>query len=88
MDHGVSVGPIEGLADMSDTIDNVAKGGADAVLVHAGIAQTVDNQGMGLILHLSGATRLTREPNWKSQLSTVRLALRLGADAVSVHITM
>src|SRR5207244_8912623 len=71
-----------------DTIDNVAKGGADAVLVHAGIAQTVDNQGMGLILHLSGATRLTREPNWKTQLSTVRLALRLGADAVSVHINV
>jgi len=88
MDHGVSVGPIEGLADMSETIDNVAKGGADAVLVHAGIAKTVDNQGMGLILHLSGATRLTREPNWKTQLSTVKSALRLGADAVSVHINV
>jgi len=88
MDHGVSVGPIEGLADMSETIDSVAKGGADAVLVHAGIAKTVDNHGMGLILHLSGATRLTREPNWKTQLSTVKLALRLGADAVSVHINV
>jgi fructose-bisphosphate aldolase/2-amino-3,7-dideoxy-D-threo-hept-6-ulosonate synthase len=88
MDHGVSVGPIEGLANMSETIDNVAEGGADAVLVHAGIAKTVDTQGMGLILHLSGATRLTREPNWKTQLSTVKLALRLGADAVSVHINV
>ncbi|TMI59463.1 fructose-bisphosphate aldolase [Candidatus Bathyarchaeota archaeon] len=88
MDHGVSVGPIEGLRDMDTTIDNVAKGGADAVLVHAGIAKTVDNQEMGLILHLSGATRLTREPNWKTQLSTVKLAVRLGADAVSVHINV
>src|SRR2546426_2215870 len=88
MDHGVSVGPIEGLRDMETTVDNVAKGGADAVLVHAGIAKTVDNQGMGLILHLSGATRLTREPNWKTQLSSVKLALRLGADAVSVHINV
>jgi fructose-bisphosphate aldolase / 2-amino-3,7-dideoxy-D-threo-hept-6-ulosonate synthase len=88
MDHGVSVGPIEGLSDMTQTIDNVAKGGADAVLVHAGIAKTVDNRGMGLILHLSGATRLTREPNWKTQLSSVNLAIRLGADAVSVHINV
>jgi predicted phospho-2-dehydro-3-deoxyheptonate aldolase len=88
MDHGVAVGPIEGLTDMETTIDNVAKGGADAVLVHAGIAKTVDNQGIGLILHLSGATRLTREPNWKTQLSSVKLALRLGADAVSVHINV
>src|SRR5438094_5911336 len=73
---------------METTIDNVAKGGADAVLVHAGIAKTVDNQEMGLILHLSGATRLTREPNWKTQLSTVKQAARLGADAVSVHINV
>jgi len=88
MDHGVSVGPIEGLTDMDATIENVAKGGADAVLVHAGIAKTVDNQEMGLILHLSGATRLTKEPNWKTQISTVKLAIRLGADAVSVHINV
>ena len=88
MDHGVSVGPIDGLADVSETIDNVAKGGADAVLVHAGIAKTVDGHGMGLIVHLSGATRLTPEPNWKTQLSTVKLAIRLGADAVSVHINV
>ncbi|HEV2119643.1 MAG TPA: 2-amino-3,7-dideoxy-D-threo-hept-6-ulosonate synthase [Candidatus Bathyarchaeia archaeon] len=88
MDHGVSIGPIEGLADMNETIDNVAIGGADAVLVHAGIAKTVDTQGTGLILHLSGATRLTREPNWKVQVSSVKLAVRLGADAVSVHINV
>src|SRR5437867_11026715 len=86
MDHGVSVGPIEGLTNMETTIDNVAKAGADAVLVHAGIAKAVENQAMGVILHLSGATRLTREPNWKSQLSTVKQAARLGADAVSVHV--
>src|SRR2546425_10623099 len=43
---------------------------------------------MGLILHLSCATRLTREPNWKTQLSTVKLAVRLGADAESVHINV
>jgi len=88
MDHGVSVGPVEGLTDMGATIDSVAKGGADAVLVHAGIAKTVDNQAMGLILHLSGATRLTREPNWKTQLSSVKQAVRLGADAVSIHINV
>src|SRR5205823_10278289 len=36
MDHGLSVGPIEGLGDMRKTVSHVAKGGADAVLVHAG----------------------------------------------------
>jgi len=88
MDHGVSVGPIEGLGDMKKTVNHVAKGGADAVLVHAGIAKTVDTTELGLILHLSGATRLTNEPNWKSQVCTVKEAVRLGADAVSVHINV
>ncbi len=88
MDHGVAVGPIQGLGDMQETIDNVAKGGADSVLVHAGIAKTVNDHGMGLIVHLSGATRLTREPNWKAQLSSVKQAIRLGTDAVSVHINV
>ena len=88
MDHGVSVGPIEGLEDMRKTVNHVAKGGADAVLVHAGIAKTVDTTQLGLILHLSGATRLTNEPNWKTQVCTVKEAIRLGADAISVHINV
>ncbi|HZY46577.1 MAG TPA: 2-amino-3,7-dideoxy-D-threo-hept-6-ulosonate synthase [Candidatus Bathyarchaeia archaeon] len=88
MDHGVSVGPIEGLAAVDQTIENVAKGGADAILVHAGIAKTVDNGSMGLVIHLSGATRLTKEPDWKTQLTTVKQAVRLCADAVSVHINV
>lgn len=88
MDHGVSVGPIEGLEDMAQTIEHIAQGEADAVLVHAGIAKTVNTDEMGLILHLSGATRLTSEPNWKMQVTTVKDAVRLGADAVSVHINV
>lgn len=88
MDHGISVGPIHGLADISRTVSHLAKGQADAILVHAGIARTVDADEMGLILHLSGATRLTSDPHWKTQVSTVREAIRLGADAVSVHINV
>jgi fructose-bisphosphate aldolase / 2-amino-3,7-dideoxy-D-threo-hept-6-ulosonate synthase len=88
MDHGVSVGPIQGLNDMTDTIDKLVKGGTDAILVHAGIAKTVDNSDTGLVVHLSGATRLTGDPNWKTQLTSVQEAVRLGADAVSVHINV
>ena len=88
MDHGVPAGAIEGLADIRRTVNHVAKGGADAVLVHAGVAKTVDTTPMGLILHLSGATRLTINPNWKTQLCSVKEAVRLGADAVSVHINV
>src|SRR5690242_5046910 len=88
MDHGVSVGPIEGLGDIGKTVNHVTKAGADAVLVHAGPAKTVDTNKVGLIVHLSGATRLTTDPNWKTQVCTVKEAIRLGADAVSVHINV
>ena len=88
MDHGVSVGPIQGLDDASKTIDLVTEGGADAILVHAGIAKTLSNVETGLIIHLSGGTRLSLDPTWKAQLTTVRAAVRLGADAVSVQINV
>ncbi|MHC4157007.1 MAG: fructose-bisphosphate aldolase, partial [Planctomycetota bacterium] len=32
MDHGVTVGPVEGLADMRDTVGKVVAGGANAIL--------------------------------------------------------
>jgi fructose-bisphosphate aldolase / 2-amino-3,7-dideoxy-D-threo-hept-6-ulosonate synthase len=88
MDHGIPAGAIEGLADIRKTVNRVAQGGADAVLVHAGVAKTVDTIHLGLILHLSGATRLTTNPDWKTQLCSVKEAVRLGADAVSVHINV
>ena len=88
MDHGISVGPIPGLVDITRTVSHLARGQADAILVHTGIAKVVDADHMGLILHLSGATRLGSDPHWKTQVSTVREAVRLGADAVSVHINV
>lgn len=88
MDHGVSIGPIHGLEDMTRIVEDISHGEADAVLVHAGIAKTVDTKQLGLVLHLSGATRLSSDPQWKAQVSTIKEAIRLGADAVSVHINV
>lgn len=34
MDHGVALGPIPGLIDIARTVDQVANGGANAVLGH------------------------------------------------------
>ncbi|OYT41405.1 MAG: fructose-bisphosphate aldolase, partial [Candidatus Altiarchaeales archaeon ex4484_43] len=91
MDHGVSVGPIPGLEDMVKTISDVAEGGADAVLIHKGIVG-VGHRGygrdIGLIIHLSGGTILAPDPNAKVQVTTVKEAIRLGADAVSVHVNV
>ena len=37
MDHGVTVGPIKGLINMSKTVDLIADGGANAVVGHLGL---------------------------------------------------
>jgi fructose-bisphosphate aldolase/2-amino-3,7-dideoxy-D-threo-hept-6-ulosonate synthase len=88
MDHALSVGPIEGLRDVASTMAELARAKADSVLVHIGVARSVDNSGMGLIIHLSGSTRLNEEPNWKAQVSSVKDAIRVGADAVSVQVNV
>ncbi|QTA91824.1 2-amino-3,7-dideoxy-D-threo-hept-6-ulosonate synthase [Desulfonema magnum] len=91
MDHGVSVGPIKGLVDMSETVDMVAEGGANAVLGHIGLPRYGHRKygkDIGLILHLSASSTLSPRPNKKVLVNTVENALRMGADGVSIHINV
>ena len=91
MDHGVTVGPIEGLADMRETVSRVVAGGANAILMHKGIVRAGHRgagRDVGLIIHLSASTTLSPDPNAKELVCTVEDALKLGADAVSVHINL
>ena len=89
MDHGVTLGPVKGLTDMSDVIKRVGEGGATAVLVHKGIIHSLrEPPRIGMIMHLTGSTNLSLAPNRKVQVGSVEEAIRLGADAVSVHINI
>jgi fructose-bisphosphate aldolase/2-amino-3,7-dideoxy-D-threo-hept-6-ulosonate synthase len=91
MDHGITVGPIAGLEDMAKAVDSVVKGGADAVLLHKGIVGSGHRgygKDVGLIVHLSGSTSLGPDPNAKKLVTTVEQAVKMGADAVSVHVNV
>ncbi len=91
MDHGVTVGPIEGLADMRTTISKVVSGGANAILMHKGMVRAGHRgtgQDVGLIVHLSAGTALSPDPNAKELVCTVEEAIKLGADAVSIHVNI
>jgi predicted phospho-2-dehydro-3-deoxyheptonate aldolase len=88
MDHGITLGPVQGLENIQETIKLVVSGGADAVLVHKGIAKNVDTHNAGLIVHVSASTKLGSKPNLKVGVCTVEEAIRLGADAVSAHINI
>ena len=39
MDHGITVGAIDGLIDMPEAVNDMAEGGADAVLMHKGLVR-------------------------------------------------
>lgn len=91
MDHGVSVGPIDGLVDMRKAVSNIAEGGADAVLMHKGLVRCGHRAGgrdVGLIVHLSSSTSLAPSPNAKTLTATVEDAIKHGADGVSVHVNL
>jgi fructose-bisphosphate aldolase/2-amino-3,7-dideoxy-D-threo-hept-6-ulosonate synthase len=91
VDHGISEGPIRGIIDFSKTIELVAEGGADAVLMQKGMVSHGHRgygKDVGLIVHMSASTRLGPDPNNKVQVCTVEEALKMGADAVSVHINI
>lgn len=89
LDHGVSTGPIQGIEDIKSTISKVEKGGATTILIHKGLMRLIPlfNQ-TGIIIHLSASTNLGLTPNRKILTTNVKEAVRLGGDAVSVHINV
>jgi class I fructose-bisphosphate aldolase len=76
---------------MKKTISDVVRGGANAVLMHKGLVRCGHRQSgrdVGLAIHLSASTSLSPTPNHKVLVSGVEDAIRLGADAVSVHVNL
>ncbi len=91
LDHGLTVGPVAGLTDIRHTVARIAEGGADCVVMHKGAATEAGpslGRGLPFMLHLSGGTSLSPLANTKTLVATVEDALRLGADAVSVHVNL
>jgi fructose-bisphosphate aldolase/2-amino-3,7-dideoxy-D-threo-hept-6-ulosonate synthase len=90
MDHGITLGAVEGLVDIESTIDAVTRGGADAVLTQRGIASRVhpNTNGAGYIVHCNASTDIGPDQKDKRVTATVEDAVRVGADAVSLHINV
>ena len=90
MDHGVTIGPVDGLREFGSTVSEISSGGGDAVLMQKGNLQNVNEEDAadtGLIAHLNASTSMG-EPNNKVMVGTVKEALKRGADAISVHINI
>jgi 2-amino-4,5-dihydroxy-6-oxo-7-(phosphonooxy)heptanoate synthase len=91
LDHAVTDGPITESGSVGQLVARLADGGVDAVVLHKGAIRNLSQRSLtrtSLILHLSGSTRHAPDPDAKYLVATVEEALRLGADAVSVHVNL
>ncbi|GIF47590.1 2-amino-3,7-dideoxy-D-threo-hept-6-ulosonate synthase [Asanoa ferruginea] len=90
LDHSVTDGPLS--SDLLNSLlGELAGSGVDAVVLHKGSLRHVDHRWFGdmsLIVHLSASTRHAPDPDAKYLVADVEEALRLGADAVSVHVNL
>jgi len=89
VDHGVTKVE-QGLENVDELIRTV-EDYVDAVVLHKGLAKNskiLEEVEVGLIVHLSASTYLSRDPNDKRIISDIESALKLGADAVSVHVNI
>lgn len=92
MDHSVSDGPPELITRFAEVGSAVAQAGADALIMHKGrmaaLAADPTVRDCGLIVHLSASTVHGPDPDAKVLVGCAREAVRLGADAVSVHVNL
>ena len=90
MDHGITLGAVDGLVDLEGTVDAVTRGGADSVLTQRGVADRVhpNKNDAGYVVHLNGSTSIGPDENDKRPTSTVEDAIRAGADGVSFHVNV
>jgi 2-amino-4,5-dihydroxy-6-oxo-7-(phosphooxy)heptanoate synthase len=91
LDHSVTNGPITRNGQLSGLVGLLAGNGVDAVVLHKGALRHIDVRwfrSLSLIVHLSASTRRAPDPDAKYLVSSVEEALRLGAQAVSVHVNV
>lgn len=89
LDHGISSGPLKGIENINKFINQTESSGLTCFLVNKGIFKSLSQPTkIGLIAHMSAATSLGPDPNNKVLMGSVKEAIRLGADAVSLHINI
>jgi 2-amino-4,5-dihydroxy-6-oxo-7-(phosphonooxy)heptanoate synthase len=91
LDHSVTDGPITGGRSLNHLIGRLAASDVDAVVLHKGSLRYVDPglfEHLSLMVHLSASTVRAPDPDAKYLVASVEEALRLGCDAVSVHVNL
>lgn len=92
LDHTVTDGPgVSRGRRVADVVSTLGGTGVDAVVVHKGALRNVRPEhltDMALVVHLSASTAHAPDSDAKYLVTGVDEAVRLGADAVSVHVNL
>jgi 2-amino-4,5-dihydroxy-6-oxo-7-(phosphonooxy)heptanoate synthase len=92
LDHSVAGGPLlPGGQTIDQLVCQLAESEVDAIVVHKGSLRHIHPTrfaGMSLIVHLNASTEHAVDPDAKYLVTGVEEAMRLGADAVSVHVNL
>ncbi|WP_045216630.1 class I fructose-bisphosphate aldolase [Desulfonatronovibrio magnus] len=91
MDHGVSEGLVSGLDDMSKLISSLTDTQVKGVVLHKGTAMEQSanlSVNQNLVIHLSAGTKHGLPSYGRALVCSIQEALRIGADAVAVHINI
>lgn len=90
IDHGLTMGPIEGLGSLEEMARWLPHPAITGVIAHKGMVERLAGLGLlcgaGVMVHLNGMTSLAAWLDHKEPLTSVEAAARLGADAVSLQL--
>jgi class I fructose-bisphosphate aldolase len=89
LDHAIAWGVIEGIEKIQETLDTVAASGPDAITIQKGIAEKCMQKWAGrqpFILKCSSFSPFY--PCYDGYTAAVEEAVRLGADAVALGVTI
>lgn len=91
MDHSVAIGPLGPAGHTDAVVGELAGSGVNAVVLHKGRVRTVEPHRfteLALVVHLSASTDYAPDTTAKVLVGEVAEAVRIGADAVSVHVNI
>jgi fructose-bisphosphate aldolase, class I len=90
IDHGLTMGPLDGIASTAQIGRWITSPVIDGVIAHKGIVERLAERGflsrIGVMVHLNGMSTLGSSPNTKERLTDMETAVRLGADGVSLQV--
>lgn len=91
LDHGANEGMIEGMGAIPSILEKLSTSGAQGVILNKGLARHFSPlipEDVNLIIQVNAGTRHGSPAYNKNIVCSIQEALRIGADAVSIHVNI